>query len=111
VENISNEHFFKKLINGNFGLAKTYWIFNFGEYIVLKLSIEFFKSASFVIITILTIHFIYRPIILIGVYRAANKYTGRQIWAILAKISVYLGWVGYILAVAATLVTLHDLIK
>jgi len=43
---------------------------------------------------ILAVAIPYQVMVLLGVWRAADKYQGRKAWAILAKIATVLGWLG-----------------
>lgn len=96
VEDNSNfekkQNFWTKLINGDFGLLDTYW-----GYAVLKLVVIFLlvflvsvlfsidqSSPSFLIPFLMSL-IAYETVVHIGVWRAAKKYSGNKIWAILAQ--------------------------
>ncbi len=85
--------FFKKLISGEFGLAKTYWGFAIGIGFLLYIfsfAIGSMGSPALSIIWILGLY-TYQVIVWIGVWRAASLYNGPMIWAGLAKFAVILG--------------------
>lgn len=86
--------FFGKLARGDYGLAKTYWlcgvlvglIANFVIGIIFQITdAVFFPVVGGLIATI------YQIPLLTGIWRAANKYSGPKIWAILAKIACIFG--------------------
>ncbi len=99
--------FFKKLIDGDFGLAKTYWFYGvlvgfIGQ--IVMLGVETSESIALVIITIL-VALTYNVCQMIGTWNAANRYTGSKIWTILAKITVALG----VMAIIFTIIILTNL--
>jgi len=94
LENITNESpekgFFSKLASGDFGLAKTYWVYGvLVGFAVNILTIPFRSLGALFIILIVTLA--YSVPWYMGIWRAANKYQGAKINAILAKIAVVLG--------------------
>ena len=86
----SNNGFIKKLKNGYYGLAKTFWIFGiigipFFYSIVLSSSFFFFLAgniASFIYLIPLSYGFI----VLFGVRKASKRYDGFKLWSILANL-------------------------
>ena len=92
---------FKKFINGDFGLAKTYWLFLFLAYIVFNIFLLLLSQTEdkFSIIFILLCWYIYEPIALIALFRAIKKYQGRNLWKNLAKIALVLAWAGYVIGI------------
>jgi hypothetical protein len=93
TQEINDKGFFKKLSDGDFGLAKTYWLYgvlvSIGAQIVMAV-VEMSESVALIII-ILLVMFGYFVFQIIGVWNASNRYTGSKIWAVLAKIAVVLG--------------------
>lgn len=85
--------FFSKLISGDFGLAKTYWLFGMVVGIVFNLIIKVMPSLGAVAI-VLAVATVYQVMVLLGVWRSSNRYQGWKVWAILAKIAAVLGWLG-----------------
>ena len=83
--------FFGKLSNGDFGLAKTYWIYGILVGIGANIISNFINSVGFLVLFIVACTAYEIPVIL-GVWRSSSKYNGLKLWAILAKISVVL-WV------------------
>ena len=88
--------FFVKLANGDFGLAKTFWLYGILVSIVVKLISEAVTSIGGLVILILAF-MAYNIPLLMGIWRAANKYHGPKIWAVLAKIEVWLWTAGLVL--------------
>lgn len=83
--------FFGTLINGDLGLAKTYWLTYLLVNFIANILIGALRSpvtAFSTLIVVLT----WNVIVLIGLWRAANKYSGLKLWPILAKIVVVFGW-------------------
>jgi gas vesicle protein len=86
--------FFGKLVNGDYGLAKTYWLY--GGLVggiaggIVSLIPELVQSIGLFFILMLC-GTAYHITIAIGTWRAASKYQGSKIWAVLAKISVVIG--------------------
>ena len=97
--------FFRKLSNGDFGLAKTYWLYGVLVAFVLGFGMKAVSSIGLLIILML-IHSAYHILILIGTWRAATKYQGWKIWAVLGKIAVVLG----IIMLAANLIMVVGLL-
>lgn len=89
--------FFKKLGNGNFGLAKTFWLYNFLVNVVfsiitrLLLSYNNYSFYFFWLFIIFIPSLAYVIIVGMGVWSSAKNYLGPKIWAVLAKISVIFG--------------------
>ncbi|ADJ27741.1 hypothetical protein [Nitrosococcus watsonii] len=88
---INNEQgFFEKLANGDFGLAKTYWIYGVLVGMVVNLLSNFISSIGGLVIFIIA-YTTYEIPVLMGIWKAANKYKGPRFWAVLAKTAVVLG--------------------
>lgn len=82
--------FWETLFNGDFGLAKTYWIFGVLVGIIVKIFSHFITSSGLSVILLLA-YLPYSVVVFIGTWRAADKYPGQRTWATLAKIGVVLG--------------------
>jgi hypothetical protein len=92
----SNKGFIKKLKNGYYGLATTFWIFGVIGipflYFLALISPILFSLAAIIdlasIIGLLTclIAMSYGLTVLIGVRRAAKRYDGLRLWSILANL-------------------------
>ena len=92
---------FREFINGDLGLAKTYWIFLVLAYIIFN-TLLFFVTQSgerFSIFLLLICWYIYEPIALIALARAIKKYQGKNIWKNLAIIALVLAWAGYVIGI------------
>lgn len=79
--------FFRKLANGDFGLPKTYWIYGVLVGIVAGNILNLVEPLGPFLILMFA-YTAYSVTVLIGIWRAANRYTGRKLWAVLAKIAV-----------------------
>ena len=82
--------FFGKLANGDFGLAKTYWFYGVLVGFIVSVVMKLIASIGLLVIVMLT-HAAYGIPLIMGIWRAATKYEGSKIWAVLAKIAVVLG--------------------
>jgi peptidoglycan biosynthesis protein MviN/MurJ (putative lipid II flippase) len=88
--------FFSKLSSGDFGLPKTYWLYGVVVGIVINIVIQIVPSIG-AIAVVLALATVYQVMVLLGVWRAATRYQGRKVWAILAKIATVLGWMGVLI--------------
>lgn len=99
--------FFYNLRMGNYSLAKTFWLYGVVVFffsrmffklltapdIVLAIWGQFGEGGGYLIyIGLEVIAIIYSIIVFIGVWRAADKYTGNTAWKWLAKIMVIIWW-------------------
>ena len=96
--------FFRKLREGDFGLAETYWLYG----VVGGLLIRIFKVSVAVLlvymnmpvavsivlaIIALVIIVFYMANVLLGVWRASFIYAGPKAWAVLARVAAVLGFI------------------
>jgi len=102
---------FEKFINGDFGLAVTYWVFLFGVNTVFKVLFTILNQSGekFSIIFLIIIWFVYEPLALIATARATKKYQGKNVWKFLANIAVILAWIGYIFSILIAIDTILSL--
>ena len=82
--------FFRKLANGDFGLAKTYWLYGVLVGIVVSIISNAITSVGGFVILMLA-HMAYSILVIKGTWRAADRYQGPHRWAVLAKIAAVLG--------------------
>ena len=108
---------FKKLINGEIGLKKAFWLYGnmypfFISLIIIltivalqediKVSIvsQKFMNISFIwkmlIIFEGLIFFIYTSFATIGVWKSANKYEGKKVWTYFSKFLILYAYYSYI---------------
>lgn len=82
-----------KLVNGGFGLPKTYWLFgvlgNLLFVIPVVLAVAAQSMAALILVLLLSIT--YSLTVAAGIWKASDKYQGAKVWAVLAKIAVILG--------------------
>ena len=90
----------KQLWRGEVSLVRTYWIFGVlvgALFTIASVVIEFnyiqlSKSfGQFPMYVLLAAQYTYFPFICVAIWRSANKYTGPNYWAILAKVAIVLG--------------------
>lgn len=78
--------FLNQLLSGDFGLARTFWIYGVLFEILFALVISVLPFVGLLNIA-------WTVVVLIGTWRAANRYEGWRGWAMLARISVVLTWI------------------
>lgn len=81
------QSFLARLRAGDYGLAKTFWLYTVVVGMVANLVIGFIPQASMVLV-LTAVFLMYYVMALVGTWRAASRYTGKKVWAILAKIMV-----------------------
>ncbi|MGB4069787.1 MAG: hypothetical protein WBK08_17295 [Nitrospira sp.] len=91
--------FFGRLVTGEFGLARTYWIYGVLVGLVVGLAMRLIPSIGLLAI-ILLMYTAYQTLVLLGAWRAANKYIGSFVWVVLAKVAVALGGVSLVVILA-----------
>ena len=92
VESSSEERpFFNRLIDGDYGLAKTYWLYGVVVGVFVNFIANMITSVEGYVILMLG-YTVYEIPVLLGTWHAADNYTGSNVWAVLAKIAVVLGW-------------------
>jgi len=87
---VTAKGFIKQLIDGDFGLAKTYWLyFVLGSNLLWLLLMFPISSSSLGLIVVSMLAGIsYDIVVLTGIWNSASRYTGSKIWSVLAKIIV-----------------------
>jgi hypothetical protein len=90
TNNSTEKGFFGKLANGDFGLAKTYWLYGMLVSIVVTVISNLITSVGGLAILTLA-HTAYSIPLIMGIWRASNTYQGSKVWVILAKVAVVLG--------------------
>lgn len=88
----STKGFIKKLIDGDFSLAKTYWLYGVVGSIVLNLFLLLptMSGSMPLLVSAGLISIAYAIVVLTGIWNSASKYTGSMFWSVLAKIIVVL---------------------
>jgi hypothetical protein len=85
-----------KLVAGDVGLAKTFWLFYFGVPLAYDVGIEILAMMGWVqstrLFALLQLALmVYVVPVTVGVYRAAERYKGNRAWAQCAKAFSILG--------------------
>ncbi len=92
---VKSKGFFTRLTLGEYGLFKTFWIFGFLITFVLNVIYEilnYFMVLDDVWYLIIGMTFVgWAVTVWTGIWRAADMYKGKQVWAGLAYLSVILG--------------------
>jgi len=91
---LAERNFFGRLAHGEFGLARTYWLFGFLPAVVVNLlsNYAFTSVAGLFLLTL--VYGAYDILVIMGVWRAAKKYEGPRLWAYMAKGFMVLGAIG-----------------
>jgi hypothetical protein len=92
---MAEKGFLSELIGGDYGLAKTFWVYGF----LIRWALNFIflliarssGSVGFISIAVILIT-TYEILLLFGIWNSAKKYNGPSIWAIFAKILVVVGF-------------------
>ncbi len=91
--------FWRKLLDGDFGLAKTYWLFGMLPGFVLNIAVNLAtglpstESTPVWLLFVIPLYMGYWVVVAIGCWRAATRYQGAAIWPALTKISIGIGWI------------------
>lgn len=97
-----DESFLSNLVNGNYGLAKTYWLYGVLTSWLISLvglaAVILTKSQGLGVV-LLIVFFLYFVFIAAAIWNAANKYAGNRIWSALAKVSLVLSFVANVVQV------------
>ena len=95
--------FLLKLKAGDYGLAKTYWLYGVVVNIGFRL-VDMLLAASYelsILVFFIMVGYTYFQII--GIWNAANRYEGLKAWAIIAQGLALIGGLITILAVFAVI--------
>lgn len=82
--------FFRALIRGDFGLAKTYWLYGVAAGYAFNGLMSVVTSRT-MLAGIIFVYVAYSIPVLIGIWRAANRYQGPRVWPVLAKVGTVVG--------------------
>jgi hypothetical protein len=92
------ESWISRLVKGDFGLAKTFWLFNVLVRVLVSFSFNVIAETNTLELLLLSMlaYYCYQVPVMVGIWRAANKYAGLQLWAMLARIEVIFQAVGLV---------------
>lgn len=90
--NNGKKGFFALLIKGEFGLARTYWLFGVALGLVAIIAMASMPSMPFVTL-FATIYGLFAAVVLVGIWRAGSAYQGPVIWPLLARLTGVAGFV------------------
>ena len=93
---MSAKSFFVKISSGDFGLAKTYWLYWALLLPPVNATMIIVPTTATLVIVAL-VNAAYLIPVVIGVWRAANRCEGRKIWAVLAMIGFALAMISIVL--------------
>lgn len=96
VDVSETKFFLSKLIDGDYGLAKTYWLFGVVGNILVNISLFVALQIGSlpVFISIYALAIVYGLTALFGIWVAAGNYGGFVLWKYLARFMVILGFIG-----------------
>jgi len=88
-----SRNIFLRLWRGDVGLAISYWVFGVLGGFLWGIAFEMLDVQNGSVGTFLLLAGMcgYYAVVYVGIWRAAEKYTGKKIWAVLAKCAVVLG--------------------
>ena len=92
---IVSQDFISRLTRGDFGLAKTFWLYGFLVSFMLNIMFKIVEYSSLVEddwLFIIGIGIVSWAVVAwTGIWRSASRHEGSPVWAVLAKSSVILG--------------------
>ncbi len=93
IEQSSNENIIISVWNGNAGLAMSYWVYGIVAGFVWGIALGLLAPVpgSGAAKLFLACMAVYSVVVYVGIWRAANKYQGKQAWVSLAKFAVVFG--------------------
>ncbi len=85
--------FFGKLMAGDYGLAKTYWVYGFLVNLLFSfvITLSMKTGSKALLLLFFSLGSIWSIIVMIGIWNVAKKYTGSKLWSFLARVAVILG--------------------
>lgn len=90
----ASKSFFLKLMDGDFGLSDTYWLYGvvsgFGIRFIFWV-LDHAQAHLVVFVALWLLALAYQIMVWIGIWRAAEKYQGDGIWVVAAKVMVVVG--------------------
>ncbi len=104
VKGVFVVRYFSQLYRGDFGLAKTYWIWGFAGSAVwaMAMGLLITDERAGAPTPLLAAFLAYLAVVLVGVWNSARKYTGPVKWKRSAMMLTIMGtviWVGLVVAV------------
>ena len=107
----ADRNLFSRAIEGDLGLALTYWGIGVGGSLALFIPLVFLYSritSPWLQRGVVIVSVAYGILAGIAVWNAASRYPGRKAWAVLAKVAVVLGAVNLVASVGSIAVSLFD---
>lgn len=89
--------FFEKISSGDFGLAKTYWMYWVLVLLMAVNTLMIIRPTTATLVIVALAHVAYLVPVVMGIWRAVNQCEGEKTLAVLAMISVVLGIIGIVL--------------
>ena len=93
-------NFIKKIWNGELPLVKVYWLYGVAVGLVLIIFSLLIKDYPTALILLTFALIPYQILVFVGIWRSANAYTNKKVWAVLAKVHVVLGVIAALNGVA-----------
>lgn len=81
---------FSQVVNGDYGLATTYWVYGFLAALLWAVAIAAIspEPGSTLFKAVFFLFAVYYIIVYTGIWNAASKYKGPKVWAIISKFHV-----------------------
>ena len=101
--NKDRQNIFLRLWRGELPLVVSYWVFGVLAGLVWRIAPRILNLSNRVEVALLWAAMVgYYFVAYVGIWRAANKYTGRKEWAFLAKAAVVVGSIFLISSLRST---------
>ena len=91
----------KKIWNGELSLVKVYWLYGVAIGLVLIIFSLLIKDYPTALILLTIVLLPYQLLVFVGIWRSADAYTNKKLWAVLAKVHVVLGVIAALNGIAA----------
>lgn len=97
---------FKALKNGEFSMPVTFWFCNIGvsfvAYVLFRFIFATFRAPIISFILLVIFALVYKPLVLLGMWRSANDYDGPTKWSFFVKILTVFAWFEYLAILCVT---------
>lgn len=77
-----------RIWRGDAGLARTYWLFGILAGFAWAIPMATVTPGSIAAVVVVLLYLAYYVMVNVGVWRAAGKYSGPKVWAVLARLAV-----------------------
>ena len=93
----------KKIWTGELSLVKVYWLYGVAIGLVLIIFSLLIKDYPTALILLTIVLLPYQLLVFVGIWRSADAYTNKKLWAVLAKVHVVFGVIAALNGVATVI--------